>query len=96
MKIGEKIVCGEPCEDVFCNKHILQMKVLGQITRPCRVCGIGVINTYCSPCILETKTREQSLFLAKEFEDAEPSIGSFDWHLKNQGVTEPYTQPLHE
>ena len=31
MKIGEYIVCGEPCEDAFCHKHILQIKVLGLI-----------------------------------------------------------------
>ena len=69
MNIGEYMLCGEPCEDVFCHKHMLQIKVLRMIPRPCRVCGIGVINTYCSPCILENRTREQSLRLAKEFED---------------------------
>ena len=90
------MMCGEPCEDVFCHKHILQIKVLRMIPRPCRVCGVGVINTYCSPCILERRGREQNLLLAKEFEDDEPSIGSFGWHLKNQGVTGSCTQPLHE
>ena len=69
MNIGEYMLCGEPCEDVFCHKHMLQIKVLRMIPRPCRVCGIGVINTYCSTCIVETRTREQSLRLAKEFED---------------------------
>ena len=69
MNIGEYMLCGEPCEDVFCHKHVLQIKVLGMIPRPCKVCGIGVINTYCSTCILETRTREQSIRLAKEFED---------------------------
>ena len=85
MKIGEYMVCGEPCEDAFCHKHILQIKTLGLLPRPCRVCGVGVINTYCNPCILETRERDQSILLAKEFEDDEPSIGSFGWHFKNQG-----------
>ena len=69
MNIGEYMLCGEPCEDAFCHKHMLQIKVLRMIPGPCRVCGIGVINTYCSTCILETRTREQSLRLAKEFEE---------------------------
>ena len=96
MKIGEYMMCGEPCEDMFCHKHMLQIKVQRMIPGPCSVCGVGAINKYCSSCILETRTREQSLRLAKEFEDDEPSIGSFGWHLKNQGVTESCTQPLHE
>ena len=86
MKIGEPLVCGEPCEDAFCHKHILQIKALGLLPRPCRVCGVGAINTYCNSCILETRERDQNLLLAKEFEDDEPSVGSFGWHLKNQGV----------
>ena len=69
MNIGEYMLCGEPCEDVFCHKHMLQIKVLRMIPGPCRVCGKGAINTYCSACILETRTREQSLRLAKEFEE---------------------------
>ena len=76
MNIGEYMLCGEPCEDVFCHKHMLQIKVLRMIPGPCRVCGIGVINTYCSTCILETRRREQSLSLAKEFEDDDLSIES--------------------
>ena len=75
MNIGEYMLCGKPCEDVFCHKHMLQIKVLRMIPRPCRVCGIGVINTYCSPCILETRTREQSLRLAKEFEAPRLCVG---------------------
>ena len=86
MKLGEFLVCGEPCEDVYCYKHIVQIKTLGRLPRPCKICGVGVINTYCNTCILETGEREQKILLAKEFEDDEPSIGSFGWHLKNQGV----------
>ena len=86
MNIGEFLVCGEPCEGVFCLKHMLQIKELRMLLRPCRVCGVGVINTYCSNCILETRERDQNIILAKEFEDDEPSIGSFGWHLKNQGM----------
>ena len=88
MKIGENGFCGEPCEDVFCHNHMLQMKAEGRMPFPCKVCGVGVINPelICKPCRLETKTRQRSLLLAKEFENAEPSIGSFGWHLKNQGV----------
>ena len=85
FKIGEYMLCGEPCEDVFCNKHMLQIKELRMIPGPCRVCGVGVINTYCSSCILETRERDKNILLAKEFDDDEPSIGSFGWHLKNQG-----------
>ena len=85
MKIGEFLVCGEPCEDAYCYKHILQIKSFGWLPRPCKVCGVGVINTYCNTCILETREREQNILLAKEFKDDEPSIGSFGWHLKNQG-----------
>ena len=95
MKIGEFLVCGEPCEDAFCHKHLLQIKEMRMLPRPCKVCGVGVINTYCSSCILETSEREQNLRLAKEFEDDEPSIGSFGWHLKNQGLTGTCTQQLH-
>ena len=69
MIIGKFMVCGKPCEDMFCDKHMLQIKELRMILRPCKCCGVGVINTYCSACILETRTREQSLLLAKEFED---------------------------
>ena len=96
MKIGEFLVCGEPCEGAFCYKHLLQIKELRLLPRPCKVCGVGVINTYCSSCILETGEREKNLRLAKEFEDDEPSIGSFGWHLKNQGVKGTCTQPLDE
>ena len=80
MKIGEYLCCGEPCEGMFCYKHLLQIEILGIIPRPCKCCGIGSSSTYCSPCILETGERERSLRLAKEFEDAEPAIGSYDWH----------------
>ena len=96
MKIGELLVCGEPCEDAFCYKHLLQIKELRMLPRPCKGCGVGVINTYCSTCILETGEREKNLRLAKEFEDDEPSIGTFGWHLKNQGVTGSCPQPLDE
>ena len=85
MNIGAYLVCGEPCEDVFCHKHMLQIKELRMIPRPCRVCGVGVINTYCNTCILETRERDKNILLAKEFEDDETSIGSFGWQLKNQG-----------
>ena len=85
MNIGEFLPCGKPCEEVFCLKHMLQIKELRMLPRPYRVCGVGVINTYCSNCILETRERYQNILLAKEFEDDEPSIGSFGWHLKNQG-----------
>ena len=93
MKIGEFLVCGEPCEDAFCYKHLLQIKEMRMLPRPCKVCGVGVINKYCSPCILETGEREKNLRLAKEFEDAEHPIGTFGWHFKNQGAG---TQPLDE
>ena len=85
MKIGELLVCGEPCEDAFCHKHLLQIKALGLIPRPCKGCGVGAINTYCNSCILETGEREKSIALAKEFEDNDSPIGTFGWHMKNQG-----------
>ena len=44
MKIGELLVCGEPCEDAFCYKNLLQIKELRMLPRPCKVCGVGVIN----------------------------------------------------
>ena len=69
MKVGEFSACGEPSEDVYCYKHILQIKTLGWLPRPCAVCGVGVINTYCNTCILETRERDQNIPLAKEFED---------------------------
>ena len=69
MNVGEFSVCGEPCEDFYCYKHILQIKTLGWLPRPCRVCGVGVINTYCNTCILETRERDQNNALAIEFED---------------------------
>ena len=68
MNVGDFSACGEPCEDVYCYKHILQIKILGWLPRPCRVCGLAVINTYCNNCILETSEREQNNALAKEFE----------------------------
>ena len=69
MKVGEFSPCGEPCEDVYCYEHILQIKTLGWLPRPCGFCGVGVINTYCNTCILETSERDQNIALAKEFED---------------------------
>ena len=69
MNVGEFSACGEPCEDVYCYKHILQIKTLGWLPRPCGVCGVGVINTNCNTCILETRERDQNNALAKEFED---------------------------
>ena len=69
MNVGEFSACGDPCEDVYCYKHILQIKTLGWLPRPCGVCGVGVINTYCNTCILETRERDQNNALAKEFED---------------------------
>ena len=69
MNVGEFSVCGEPCEDVYCYKHILQIKILGWLPRPCGVCGMATINTYCNTCILETRERDQNILLAKEFED---------------------------
>ena len=95
MKIGEFLVCREPCEGGYCHKHLLQIKEMRMLPRPCKVCGVGVTNTYCSSCILETGEREQNIRLAKEFEEDEPSIGSFGWHLKNQGVTGTCKQQLH-
>ena len=74
MKIGDYMYCGEPCEGVFCYKHLLMMEGLGIIVKPCKCCGIGTRSTYCSPCILETGERERSRRLAKEFEDAEPAL----------------------
>ena len=68
MNVGEFSACGEPCEDVYCYKHILQIKTLGWLPRPCRVCGVGVLNTYCNTCILETRERDQNNALAIEFE----------------------------
>ena len=96
MNVGEFLTCGEPCEDVYCHKHIAQIKTLGWLPRACKVCGVGVINTYCKTCILETREREQNILLAKEFEDDEPSVGSFGWNLKNQDVKGACTQSLHE
>ena len=73
MKIGEYLCCGEPCEGMFCYKHLLQMEGLGIIPGPCKCCGIGIDkrSTYCSPCVLETGERERGRRLAKEFEDEE-------------------------
>ena len=34
MKIGEFLVCGEPCEDAFCHKHLLQIKELRMLPGP--------------------------------------------------------------
>ena len=88
IKLGELGCCGEPCEDVYCYMH-LRMRLCGsRIPLPCLVCGVGVINFefICKRCKREKDTREKSILFAKEFGDNEPSIGSFDWHLKNQGV----------
>ena len=86
MKIGEYLCCQEPCEGMFCYKHLLQMEGLGIIARPCKCCGIGSSNTYCDSCILEMGERERSCRLAKEFEDGEPSLGSYDWHAKKSAA----------
>ena len=86
MKLGEYLCCGEPCESMFCNKHLQQIKIQGATARPCRGCGIGTRGEYCCPCILETAKRERSRRLAKEFEDDEPPIGSYDWHAKKSAA----------
>ena len=88
LKIGEYLCCGEPCEGMFCYKHLLQVEGLGIIPGPCKCCGIGIDkrSTYCDSCMLETGERERSRRLAKEFEDDEPSIGSYDWHAKKSAA----------
>ena len=71
IKIGEHGCCGEPCKDVYCNKH-LWMKISGsRIPFPCLVCGVGVINSesVCMPCRLEKEKRQLGLILAKQFEN---------------------------
>ena len=78
MKIGKHGCCGEPCKDVYCDKH-LWMRLSGRrITLPFAVCGVGVKNfeLICKTCRLEKETKQRSLLLAKEFENDD------DWHAK--------------
>ena len=71
IKIGEHGCCGEPCKDVYCNKH-LGMRISGsRMPLLCLVCGVGVINfeSVCTPCRLEKEKRQLGLILAKQFEN---------------------------
>ena len=82
LKVGEHGSCGEPCSDVYCEKH-LYMRMIGCIIPlPCLVCGVGVINFefICTPCRLEKEKRQIGLILAKQFENNE------DWHDKTSGI----------
>ena len=57
MEIGKFIVCGKQCEDVFCDKHLDQIKA-GLIPGMCKCCGVGVLaSTYCKECIIGTNER---------------------------------------
>ena len=90
LKIGKHGFCGKPCKDAFCHNHMLKRATGDRIPLPCLICGVGVINSknICKSCRLGEKTRQRSLLLAKEFEedwDAEPSIGSYAWHVKKSG-----------
>ena len=61
MKVGEFSACGEPCEDVYCYKHILQIKTLGWLPRPC---GVGSFKLSGKPVDFKTtldfKTRHDT------------------------------------
>ena len=90
LKIGKHGFCGKPCKDAFCHNHMFKESNWEHLPLPCLVCGVGVKNSkvICKPGRLEEKTRQRSLLLAKEFEDdwdAEPSIGSYAWHVKISG-----------
>ena len=50
LNLGENLPCGEPCEDFYCHKHVLQIKALSLLPRPCIGCGVGAINEYCKTC----------------------------------------------
>ena len=78
IKIGEHGCCGEPCKDIFCNKHLWMRLSGSRIPLPCLVCGVGIINFefICTASRLQKEKRQLGLLLAKEFENND------DWHFK--------------
>ena len=89
LKIGKHRYCGKTCKDVLCHKLMLMSAAGHRFPLPCFVCGVGVKDSknICKSCRLKEEIRQRSQLLAKEFEedwDDEPSVGSYDWHVKKQ------------
>ena len=73
IDIGERMMCGKPCEGFFCDEHHRLMQKNRMIPGPCLGCGIGVMRheRLCTKCEKKADKPERN-------ENRGPSRAKFD------------------